>query len=74
MTGDWRDFRPAIWLAMLGLAVMLLVTPFYFGAVFLGASIGAAVRIQQRRRRAAALAAASGRSGRRSGSRRRSGG
>ena len=37
MTGDWRDFRPAIWLAMLGIAVMLLVSPFFIGAVFLGA-------------------------------------
>jgi hypothetical protein len=52
MTGDWRDFRPAIWLAMLGIAVMLLVVPFYFGAVFVGAAIGAAFRIRQRRRRA----------------------
>jgi hypothetical protein len=54
VTGDWRDFRPAIWLAMLGVAVMLLVVPFYLGAVFLGASIGAAIRIRQRRRRLAA--------------------
>jgi hypothetical protein len=53
MTGDWRDFRPAIWLAMLGAAVMLLISPFYFGAVFLGAAIGAAIRINQRRRIAA---------------------
>jgi hypothetical protein len=51
MTGDWRDFRPAIWLAMLGIAVMLLVSPFFLGAIFLGAAIGAAVRIEQRRRR-----------------------
>ena len=53
MTGDWRDFRPAIWLAMLGVAVMLLVSPFYFGAVFLGAGIGVGIRINQRRRIAA---------------------
>ena len=51
MTGDWRDFRPAIWLAMLGIAVMLLVAPFFIGAVFLGAAIGVAIRIEQRRRR-----------------------
>jgi hypothetical protein len=50
VTGDWRDFRPAIWLAMLGVAVMLLVVPFYLGAVFLGAAIGAAIRIRRRRR------------------------
>jgi hypothetical protein len=53
MTGDWRDFRPAIWLAMLGVAVILLVSPFYYGAIFLGAAIGAAIRIEQRRRRIA---------------------
>jgi hypothetical protein len=54
MTGDWRDFRPAIWLAMFGIAVMLLVSPFWYGAVFIGAAIGAAIRIHQRRRRIAA--------------------
>jgi hypothetical protein len=52
MTGDWRDWRPAIWLVMLGIAVMLLVKPWYLGAVFLGAAVGAALRIRQRRRRA----------------------
>jgi len=70
VTGDWRDYRPAIWLIMLGIAVMLLLRPFYLGAIFFGAAIGAAVRIHQRRRRAAALAAAgSRRPARRSGSR-----
>jgi hypothetical protein len=58
VTGDWRDWRPAIWLAMLGIAVMLLFSPFYLGALFFGAAIGAAIRINQRRRRAAAAAAA----------------
>jgi hypothetical protein len=57
VTGDWRDWRPAIWLAMLGVAVMLLVSPFFYGAVFIGAAIGAAIRINQRRRRALAAAA-----------------
>jgi hypothetical protein len=54
MTGDWRDYRPAIWLAMIGVAVILLVNPAYIGAIFLGFAIGAAIRIRQRRRRAAA--------------------
>jgi len=58
MTGDWRDWRPAIWLTMLGIAVMLLFRPFYFGAIFIGAALGAAIRINQRRRPAAAAAAA----------------
>ncbi len=53
MTGDWRDYRPAIWLAMLGVAVMLLVNPFYYGAVFVGGAIGVGIRINQRRRLAA---------------------
>jgi hypothetical protein len=57
MTGDWRDYRPAIWLTMIGVAVMLLVSPPYVGAIFLGFAIGAAIRIRQRRRRAAAAAA-----------------
>jgi hypothetical protein len=51
VTGDWRDFRPAIWLAMLGAAVALLFSPWWFGAIFWGAAIGAAIRIEQRRRR-----------------------
>jgi hypothetical protein len=42
---------------MLGIAVMLLFSPFYFGALFFGLAIGAAIRIRQRRRRAAAMAA-----------------
>ncbi len=53
MTGDWRDYRPAIWMAMLGVAVMLVVNPPYVGAIFLGGAIGAAIRIAQRRRSAA---------------------
>jgi hypothetical protein len=51
MRGDWKDYRPAIWLGMLGVAVMLVIAPFYLGAVLLGAAIGAAIRITQRRRR-----------------------
>jgi hypothetical protein len=52
MTGDWRDYRPAIWLAMLGLAVILVVpSPVgYVGAVALGGAIGVAIRVNQRRR------------------------
>jgi hypothetical protein len=53
MTGDWRDYRPAIWLAMLGVALMLLINPFYWGAVFVGGAIGVGIRINQRRRLAA---------------------
>jgi hypothetical protein len=56
MSGDWRAWRPAIWLAMLGVAVMVLVNPPYIGAVFIGGAIGAAIRIRQRSRRAAAAA------------------
>jgi hypothetical protein len=63
VTGDWRDWRPAIWLVMLGIAVMLLVAPWYLGAIFLGGAIGAAIRIRQLRHRAA-IAAAAGKPGR----------
>jgi hypothetical protein len=56
---------------MAGIAVMLLFSPFYIGALFFGAAIGAAIRINQRRRRAAAVAAAPKPPAPRSGSRRR---
>jgi hypothetical protein len=55
MTGDWRDFRPAIWLAMLGLALVLLVSPPYIGAVLIGVALGVAIRIEQARRRGLSL-------------------
>ena len=69
--GDWRDWRPAIWLTMIGIAVMLLFTPFYVGVLFIGAAIGMAIRISQRRRRLAAAARSPGSPGR--GSRGRGG-
>jgi hypothetical protein len=50
---DWRMFRPAVWIGMLGVALVLLVTPIYFGAVLLGAAIGIAFRVQTGRRRIA---------------------
>ncbi|MDQ6821136.1 MAG: hypothetical protein M3076_12510 [Actinomycetota bacterium] len=53
MNGDWRVWRPAIWLAMLGVALVVLVSPPYIGAVILGGAIGAAIRIRQRRHRTA---------------------
>ena len=56
MTGDWRVYRPAIWLAMLGLAVVLVVNP-YAGALLLGAAIGIAGKISRQRRRASRGAA-----------------
>jgi hypothetical protein len=49
--GDWRDWRPAIWLTMLGIAVALLVKPAFLSAILFGAAIGAAIRIRQRQRR-----------------------
>ena len=56
MSGDWRVWRPAIWLAMLGVAVMLLVNPPYIGVLFIGGAIGVAIRIRQRGRRSTAAA------------------
>ena len=61
MTQDWREWRPAIWLAMLGVAVMLLLSPYYLGVIFVGGAIGVAIRIHQRRRRRSAAAASEGR-------------
>lgn len=46
---DWRVYRPAIWLAMLGVAVVLLVNPAWIGAAPLGAAIGVALKIRKRR-------------------------
>ena len=51
MTGDWRDFRPAIWLTMLAIALAVLITPPYIAAFPLGAAIGVGLRIRQRRAR-----------------------
>jgi hypothetical protein len=50
MSGSWRDYRPAIWLAMLGAAVLLLFSPAYVGALFLGGAIGVAVKVNRGRR------------------------
>lgn len=47
---DWRVYRPAIWMAMLGIAVLLLVNPSWIAAAPLGAAIGIGLRIRQRRR------------------------
>ena len=62
---DWRAFRPAIWLAMLGIALILVVRPAYFGAALLGAAIGVGIRIQIARRRRARGPGAAPPSGRR---------
>jgi hypothetical protein len=53
MSGDWRDFRPAIWLAMLAIAAALLLGSALYAAPFLGAAIGVTIRVWQRRRRLA---------------------
>jgi hypothetical protein len=52
VNGDWRVYRPAIWLAMLGIALLLIVssTP-YIGATLLGVAIGVGLKIATRRRR-----------------------
>jgi hypothetical protein len=71
VTGDWRDWRPAIWLAMLAVAIALLVNPWYIAAIPLGAAMGAAIRIRQRRRRVAAAAASRAPKTHRAGDRKR---
>jgi hypothetical protein len=55
MNEGWKAFRPAIWMAMLGVAVALLVSPAFISAIFFGAAIGFAIRIEQARRRGVAL-------------------
>ncbi len=50
MSANWRVYRPAIWLAMLGIALTLLINPPYIGAVALGAGIGIALRTRRRLR------------------------
>jgi uncharacterized membrane protein YqgA involved in biofilm formation len=46
---------------MLGVALALIVSPAYIGALVIGAAIGAAIRIDQRRKRAAAAPLTKGR-------------
>ena len=50
---DWRVFRPAIWLGMVGIAIMILVSPIYIGAAVVGGAIGMGLRVQTSRRRIA---------------------
>jgi hypothetical protein len=47
---DWRMYRPAIWLVMLGLALLLVINP-YLGIAVVGAGLGTGIRIETRRRR-----------------------
>ena len=48
---DWRVYRPAIWMAMFGIAIGLLITPWYLCAVPLGAAVGIALKTRRVRRR-----------------------
>jgi hypothetical protein len=50
---DWRVFRPAIWLGMVGIAITLVLSV-YIGLTVIGAAIGIGARIQISRRRLAA--------------------
>lgn len=65
MIKDWRVFRPAIWLAMLGIALMLLISPVFIGAAVVGGAIGIGLKIQTARRRVARGLAPGRRRGRR---------
>lgn len=65
MRGDWHDFRPAIWLAILGVALALLINPPYVGAVFIGAGVGVFLKVARRRRGAPAPSVRASRSRRR---------
>jgi hypothetical protein len=50
---DWKVYRPAIWVAMLGVALALVVNPPYIGVVVIGVAIGIGIRIVTARRRVA---------------------
>jgi hypothetical protein len=52
VNGDWKVFRPAIWLGILGIAVLLVLNVFV-GIALIGGAIGVGLRIQSGRRRAA---------------------
>ncbi|HET9104697.1 MAG TPA: hypothetical protein VFN55_15195 [Solirubrobacteraceae bacterium] len=43
---DWRRYRPAIWLAMIGIALVLLVSPAVFGFLVMGMGAGLALRLR----------------------------
>jgi hypothetical protein len=43
---EWKRYRPAIWLVILGLAVGLVLN-LIVGAVFVGAGVGAGVMISR---------------------------
>lgn len=43
---DWKRYRPAIWLMMLGVALALVLN-LIVGAVFIGAGVGVGVMISR---------------------------
>jgi hypothetical protein len=43
---DWKRYRPAIWMVMLGVAVALVLN-LIVGAVFIGAGLGVGVIINR---------------------------
>jgi hypothetical protein len=43
---DWKRYRPAIWLAIIGVAVALVLN-LIIGAVFIGAGVGVGVMISR---------------------------
>ena len=53
MTGDWRDYRKAIWTAMLAIAIVAVLGTWLISAQLLGAAIGLAAAVPKKRRRAA---------------------
>ena len=57
ITGDWKDYRPALWVTGLGVALTLLVSPPFIGAIVIGGGIGLALGTAGRRRRRAELSA-----------------
>jgi hypothetical protein len=44
----WNRYRPVVWLAMLGIALLLLVSPALIGFLVLGMAAGVAFRLRFR--------------------------
>jgi hypothetical protein len=49
--GGWRDYRLAIWMLYIGIAVAVLISPWIISVFFYGGALGIAVRVTQSRRR-----------------------
>lgn len=68
----WNRYRPVIWLVMLGIALLLLISPALIGFLVLGMAAGVAFRLRFRAPRAPLRPSAKGDRNNRGGRIRRS--